>query len=104
MLFGFEHLAKDMWVRLFTGQATPYEKRCCSGTFALMPFGLLAFVYLGPRFLARTDLAALFMAGFILVGSICFWGWVKLVPAKLSWVLGTVFWLAELWWGLTGRR
>ena len=51
----FEHLGAKPWVHLFAGQATPFEARVCSGTFALMPFWLAAFVYLGPTCFDQLD-------------------------------------------------
>ena len=96
-MFGFEHfvhLSKDTWVRLFAGQATPFEVRCCSGGFALMPVLLSVLVHFGPLWFP------LFVAGFLFAG----YCWIRFIPAKVSWVLGAVLWLLVLWLALTGRN
>ncbi len=68
-----------------------------------MPFMVVAFCYLGPHCFDRTESLAfvLFFAGLLLVSALCLGVWVRFIPAKVSWVLGALFWLAELGWALT---
>ncbi len=95
--FPFEHFGAQPWVRLFSGQATPSEVRCCSGMFALMPLAIAAMVHLPIA--AESLRFVVIFAGILLLGSV----WLKFVPAKVSWVLGTIFWLVEVWLALSGR-
>jgi hypothetical protein len=99
---GFEHVAAKPWVHLFAGQATVSEKRICSGTFALMPLGS---VYLVRLCFEQMDsiAAPLFMAGFLLAGSLWLSLCVRFIPAKVLWVAGTIGWLVLLALALTGR-
>lgn len=99
-MFGFEHFGKEMWVRFFAGLATPPEVRSCSGQFALMPLMLLALGYLGPYCFSNIDSVGgvLFFVGLLIVGCLWLTLWVKLIPARLSWVLGWGFWLAAFAW------
>ena len=102
---GFEHLAAKPWVNLFAGQATEFEKRVCSGTFLLMPFWWVAFVYLGPLCFDQPDSFGfwLFVGGLFLISYLWLSLWVRFIPAKVSWVAGTIAWLAVLGLALTGR-
>jgi len=102
MFFGVEHFGKDMWVRLFAGQASPSELRCCSGMFALMPWMIVVFQFIGPYFFI-TDKSfgfVLFTACVLLASFIWLWVWVSFIPTKFSWVLGTLFWLALIGWSI----
>ncbi len=98
MFFGFELFAHcvpkdDMWVRFFAGQATPFEVRCCSVLFTLMPVMLVVFYQFGP------DWFPLLVTG-LLFAAYC---WVEVIPAKITWVIGAILWLLVLWLALTGR-
>ncbi len=102
-MFGVEHLGKDMWVRLFAGEASPFEVRCCSGQFALMPWMVMALVYVGPYCFSRSDSVGclLFFAGLMVVSYLWLRVWVRFISANVSWVLGSIFWLAMLGWAIS---
>jgi hypothetical protein len=102
-MFGFEHFAKEMWVRLFAGEASPFEVRCCSGMLALMPLMLAAFTWVGPYCFSSTESIGfmLFLTGVMFVGCLLLRAWVAFIPTKVSWVLAAVSWLAALGWAIT---
>ncbi len=83
------------WEHLLAGVATPFEKRLCSGIFAVGPFMVTGLAYVGPD----SAWFPLFFACYILVN----YCWMRFVPAIASWLLGTVFWLVTILWALWPR-
>jgi hypothetical protein len=99
----FDHVAAEPWVHLFAGQATAFEKRLCSGQFALMPWVFVSFVYVVPHCQIDSLGFVSFFGALIFLGSLWLTAWVKLIPTGVSWVFGAVFWLAVLGWASTNR-
>lgn len=100
---GFEHVAAQPWIHLFAGTATECEKRVCSGTFAVMPFGLMVVEYFRRVYFDDSIRFSLSVGGLLVAGALCLCLCEKCIPAKVSWMAGTIVWVVFLALVFTGK-
>ena len=95
--------------RLLSGErfrkATPGERQYYSAFFLFIPLWGAFFVWFSIKFMSRVGSFSEWVlatgAGAILVFGSFYWG--KLVPEKLSWIIGGIIWAVVLFLALTGR-
>ena len=99
-----------MWIARFASgerfrKATPRELRLGSAMFAFAPIFIFIFGYLGHSFLDRLSAVGIwfYIMGSLLVAGLCLSGWVKLVPAVVSWIIAAIAWITALCLAFAGR-
>jgi len=99
-----------IWLfRLLRGErfrkATPGERQFDSAYFLFIPIWGAFFVWFIIKFMSRAGGISFWIlatvAGVVLVFGSFYWG--KLVPEKVTWILGGIVWAITLFLALTGR-
>jgi hypothetical protein len=99
----------NLLIRILCGErfrkATAGERKFSSAYFLFIPIWMTFLVWFGMKFMSRangfSEWVLMTVAGSILLFGSFYWG--RIVPERLTWILGVMVWAIALFLALTGR-